>query len=171
MVPPATDIQAALRVIGRHVRSGSVPNGALAGPLTGRKGSKSLGELGISHDQSSRWQKLADVPEEDFEATSRELTTAYIDGSIVCRLWFRPRAGHHRQAHLCFRGVRLSPFRARTRVEPDPGEGSDRPASAAFLTNDPARPRRIVDCISGTVTPDTVYFEPPVTDRPGMPLP
>jgi hypothetical protein len=36
-----------------------------------------LAELGISKTQSSRWQKLADVPEEDFEATSRELTTAY----------------------------------------------------------------------------------------------
>ena len=69
-----------------------MPNGALAGPLTGRKGSKPLEELGISHDQCSRWQKLADVPEEDFEATSRELTTAYTDGSIICRLWFRPRA-------------------------------------------------------------------------------
>jgi hypothetical protein len=54
-----------------------------------------LAELGISKTQSSRWQKLADVPEEDFEATSRELTTAYTNGSIVCRLWFRPRVLIH----------------------------------------------------------------------------
>ena len=81
----------------------------------------------ISHNQSSRWQKLADVPEEDFEATSRELTTAYTDGSIVCRLWFRPRAQPDRNRRISVSVVRLSPFRARTRDEPDPGEGSDRP--------------------------------------------
>jgi hypothetical protein len=28
-----------------------------------------LSDIGISHDQSSRWQKLAAIPEADFEAT------------------------------------------------------------------------------------------------------
>jgi hypothetical protein len=30
---------------------------------------KTLAVLGISHDQPSKWQKLADIPEDDFEAT------------------------------------------------------------------------------------------------------
>jgi hypothetical protein len=30
-----------------------------------------LSDLGISKDQSSKWQQLADVPEADFEAASR----------------------------------------------------------------------------------------------------
>jgi hypothetical protein len=99
------------------------------------------------------------------------LTTAYTDGSIVCRLWFRPRAQPDWNRRISVSVVRLSPFRRGRATNQIQERVQIAPASAAFLTNDPVRPRRIVDCISGTVTPDTVYFEPPVTDRPGMPLP
>src|SRR3954464_5379765 len=41
--------------------------------LKGRPGKASsatmLSDLGISYDQSSNWQQLADVPEDDFEAS------------------------------------------------------------------------------------------------------
>jgi len=48
-----------------------------AQPGVGRKGSNgmpsqsgsALSDLGISHNQSSRWQKLASIPDRDFEAT------------------------------------------------------------------------------------------------------
>ena len=47
-----------------------------AQPGVGRRGSdampstdtRALGALGISHDQSSQWQKLAAIPQDDFEA-------------------------------------------------------------------------------------------------------
>lgn len=35
--------------------------------LTPRGSAKTLGDLGITYDQSSNWQKLADVPDEQFE--------------------------------------------------------------------------------------------------------
>ena len=127
----------------------------------------SLGVRGPNH--SGNLASLITNP--DFEATSRELTTAYTDGSIVCRLWFRPRAQPDWNRRISVSVVRLSPFRRGRATNQIQERVQIAPASAAFLTNDPVRPRRIVDCISGTVTPDTVYFEPPVTDRPGMPSP
>lgn len=39
-----------------------------ATPSHAASASKPLAELGISHTQSSRWQKLAEVPEDEFEA-------------------------------------------------------------------------------------------------------
>jgi hypothetical protein len=43
------------------------PGNQYTGPLDRSEGSKTLAEHGISHDQSSQWQRLADVPEERFE--------------------------------------------------------------------------------------------------------
>lgn len=43
--------------------------GAAATPSQRASASKPLADLGISYTQSSRWQKLAAIPEADFEAT------------------------------------------------------------------------------------------------------
>jgi hypothetical protein len=37
-------------------------------PSDGTRASKTMADLGISYDQASQWQKLADVPEAQFEA-------------------------------------------------------------------------------------------------------
>ena len=44
---------------------------------------KTLKALGISPDQSSRWQALANVPEEDFEAAIADLTTGYSARPVI----------------------------------------------------------------------------------------
>jgi hypothetical protein len=44
------------------------PGNQHTGPLPTSEGSKPLADLGISYNQSSRYQKLADVPEDKFEA-------------------------------------------------------------------------------------------------------
>jgi hypothetical protein len=43
------------------------PGNQYTGPLARSEGSKTLAERGISYDQSSRWQQLADVPDEQFD--------------------------------------------------------------------------------------------------------
>lgn len=56
-------------------RNGERHDGTSAGPGRGKKGvvrhdtfPKTLGELGITRDQSSKWQQLAGIPEGEFEA-------------------------------------------------------------------------------------------------------
>lgn len=44
---------------------------------------KTLSELGISKDQSSRWQQLAAVPEDEFEAALSAIDTPTTNGIIV----------------------------------------------------------------------------------------
>jgi hypothetical protein len=44
------------------------PGNQYTGPLARSDGSKTLADIGITRDQSSQFQKLAAVPEDDFEA-------------------------------------------------------------------------------------------------------
>jgi hypothetical protein len=52
----------------REKDKGGRPAKNLSNHPTGLDEPKTLPELGISRDESSRWQKLADIPEEQFEA-------------------------------------------------------------------------------------------------------
>ncbi len=36
-----------------------------------------LGDLGISKDQSSKWQQLADIPEEQFESRLKSMASIH----------------------------------------------------------------------------------------------
>jgi len=47
------------------------PGNQYTGPLDRGDGSKTLSDLGISYDQSAIWQRLADVPDDKFEAALR----------------------------------------------------------------------------------------------------
>jgi hypothetical protein len=47
---------------------------------------KTLPDLGISRDQSSKWQKLADVPEDQFEDALRDPVTKPSTASIIRKL-------------------------------------------------------------------------------------
>jgi hypothetical protein len=51
------------QLIGPSVTRGPTPSPQPKAP------SRTLSDIGIYHDQSSRWQKLAAIPEADFEAT------------------------------------------------------------------------------------------------------
>jgi hypothetical protein len=59
------------------------------GPVERNDGSKTLSELGISRDQSSRWQKLAQVPAPQFEAAlataQRPTTASIINGAFPAK--------------------------------------------------------------------------------------
>jgi hypothetical protein len=44
------------------------PGNQHTGPVASADQSKTLAEIGVSKDQSSKWQQLADIPEEYFEA-------------------------------------------------------------------------------------------------------
>jgi len=48
---------------------GQLKRGAESPRSDGATTGKTLSDLGISKDQSSRWQKLAQVPADEFEAT------------------------------------------------------------------------------------------------------
>jgi hypothetical protein len=48
-------------------KSKGAPGNQYTGPLDRPEGSKTLADHGVSYDQSSQWQKLADIPEDEFE--------------------------------------------------------------------------------------------------------
>lgn len=86
----------------------------------------SLAELGISHDQSSEWQKLAEIPANDFQAAVDE---AAAEGPCRApRSWpstihRRPRSGRHRRScstalTLNLHSYWMSARRPRTRNAP-----------------------------------------------------
>jgi hypothetical protein len=56
------------QLLRQREKAKGAPGNQHTGPLARCEGSKPLADLGISHTQSSRWQKLAEVPEVDFEA-------------------------------------------------------------------------------------------------------
>jgi hypothetical protein len=62
----------ATRRLGQLLKERDKPKGSpgnqYTGPIARADGTKTLADLGISRDQSSKYQKLAAVPQDDFEA-------------------------------------------------------------------------------------------------------
>lgn len=58
-------------LLARREKAKAAPGNQYTGPVERRDGSKTLTDLGVTRDQSSRWQQLAKVPAEDFEAALR----------------------------------------------------------------------------------------------------
>jgi hypothetical protein len=52
-----------------------------------------LSELGITRDQSSQWQKLADIPDEEFEAALRQPGRKLSTAGILAAARRRPTSG------------------------------------------------------------------------------
>ncbi len=99
--------------------SGRVPGGAFRRSHDETAEAKSLADLGISKGQSSRWQQLADIPDEQFETALTSSEKPSTTGIIKTAKPVRPQAADDR-AHWLW--VQLRDFEILKVLDADPRE-------------------------------------------------